>query len=530
MRSPNLACVCLILCTVCKFVSTAEISPSLLINGGYTPLENSIDFENDLIAFSETIAQANTTILNASGPGTLVPTVDSTGYKARNPSGVIALQASSIKKTTQKATLENYRNFFEKIKNPTQGPVKIYYTDHGDREIGVALYEEEHITAKERLAQHKRLSEDTTVCEIDDHCYAEAAVIDPHRKLPTSDSDWKNYLSANYRKKSCALMLSSDNEMTHSMSIGKNWDQGVWYKILNKDPKPTLKSLRAKLVEEKQIKSSIKTTSDVLAEDLYNYFCPKIGYLPLKLTSQSAAHSDDLSLNSNRQNAETESCIQEDPADEKKLKLELDVITKVHRELQSAVRVLAESYFDLKDGAAYSKEYERVERELETLVAEMNARPIDRVNQRDEGKILKKYDQLQNQKMLAERRIDYITNFLDDSASDWIGDRLNIENFKNYLKEGENYNYFKNLNNYLDKQENLSKHGYTILEEVDSILNKTQGEHKRTYRRNQGKRRAYVESFIKSEAFKKAAEMEPGLNEIKEYYESIKICEETPLK
>jgi len=492
----------------------------LFINGGGWPESNYSIHEEDLQAFYYTLFRGKAEVLNANGKESLVLPLDDEGLVLRNELGHWKTTPSQFKGAARPANLQEVRKTFDSFKRNPRSKITAIYGDHGT-EKGVSLWGGEDLSARDLHSLHASLPAETLVRSIHLHCHSNAAVLDHARKRPNSIEDWPKYLTENYRKNSCALASSGEDEVSDYLDFGKKWAQGTWNKLLEENTNPSLKSMRDSLVDVKALRGTVRLTSDNLTEDIFNFFCEQTGYVSGKSNRPPSEAHDKEGMKPRSEEAGPHGCFSD---------YEKKELARLDAEVEKSHRLYLQATELLRNMGQWWIEEKYPELHKAHEVARKGAEEI----LRDEalGK-LSELEKATAKKLVTERSKEIIDKYNLILAQIALGD-LNAEGFQEvslrpefmkWLDEGKGVK--ESFSEVLALYKNPQFKGkgiLDVLQQANEGYDKARGERKKYYRRMQGKRRIFTESLLKARA------NEPEIAKIQEFYESIKRCENSPIR
>ncbi|MBL7671557.1 MAG: hypothetical protein JNM39_13820 [Bdellovibrionaceae bacterium] len=250
----------------------------VLINGGSSNDSNYSVHETDLQVFNGLFG-GNSTILNANGNESFVVPVDAkSGTFQRDFSGWVKLRKTSLN-TNQRATKTEFFNVVGNLSAQPPKEVTVVYGDHGTPE-GISLWGGDKLNANDIRTAYSKLP-DTMIRSIHLHCYGGAAVVDPDRKIPNTANQMTSFLKQNYFKNKCALTLSAETELGQYYSWTDSPRDSSWKKLIEKNKKPSLVSLKQEIAKDASFAPSPLLTSDYLIKDVATAVCKNPSIAPI---------------------------------------------------------------------------------------------------------------------------------------------------------------------------------------------------------------------------------------------------------
>ena len=245
---------------------------ALVINGGYSDDTNYSLHEDDILAFARILGQ-RTQILNYNGPDSMVVPVLESGEMKRDQDGWVQLETSKIKNSLPANPFTLSKVFADLIREKPNF-LTVVYGDHGAPE-GISLGDS--VLRRSQIQNLYDRLPDTIIRSIHLHCYAESAMLDPERKVPTKREDFLKFFSDHYSKNRCGLATSKADEVgqyySWPLKPNKPSDHKSWEKMLLSLGKASLQRIKEGLVGDSSFAPSVALTSDFMIRDVGSFVC-----------------------------------------------------------------------------------------------------------------------------------------------------------------------------------------------------------------------------------------------------------------
>ena len=244
----------------------------IMVNGGYRPTANSENQEDMLLTFHHKFFNSEAILLNGGGVNSYIQEIDHRMSSVRDKDGFAKIIKSKVKIPTLEASTKNLKDVFSELASKKETEkLTFIYADHGGKG-GVAFWDGENMDAVDFKNEHEKFSESTMIQSVYMACYSGANVVDINRRIPHTTKHLSNFLKFHYKKNRCALAKTSHDELGFAIDSKRNWRENNFTNFLNKYPKPTLENLK-EFFYDNNVKSTPMLTSDYFLEDIATTIC-----------------------------------------------------------------------------------------------------------------------------------------------------------------------------------------------------------------------------------------------------------------